>query len=84
MSLLGLTFGSHFGRFGYSGGSFRGVGGSWKQVGFLMYLGTFPGRRQAEAIQKWVVKSRSMGPTQLTIWPDTRQLKQLNSYLQVE
>ena len=74
-----MVIGVIFDGFGCPEGSLYGFGGSWKQVGFWMYLGTFPGRPQAEATQKWRVKVSSMGPTQPTIWPDTRQLNSLNS-----
>ena len=52
--------------FGCPEASLCGFGGSWKQVGILMYLGTSPGRPKAEGIQKWVVKNLIPGPRRQT------------------
>ena len=37
--------------FGHPGDDFGGLGGSWEQVGILMYFGTSPGTAQIEVIR---------------------------------
>ena len=57
-----MVLGVIFYGFGCPEGSLCGFGGSWKQVGILMYLGSPPGRPQAEGRLDWKVKDDSVGP----------------------